>query len=530
MREISDSAKSLLQSTVRQYRFKIELWNVVGGVSIPTVVDGTASTGTGYLDVTQFVVDRVSLDDPGDKRASQLKFSLVDYTNRFHPDLGVNATFLMNGQMVKLIEGDESIDEEDWVTTFTGHIRGQVGFIWNRHDVRWEAQVTAYGRLATPKFIKMKFTSPTYGRGVDYGTIITETATDQMGLSSGELSRMPGSIGKITQFDSNSIVDMSPIEAINKILETVGMVADFDGSGRLRTYSRDLRTLANKNYSNLDLVIEYSIPNTEIESYNSITVIGLDKNIKEIEQPLQVLARATVPVGFWRPKHAVRFEWTTDRSLRARNTYMQTLVSVNNHVMGFLGTENYVELSEFNGALIVDISAFIFTLSLLILAIAVAWFALPDYVPTPIGFTIPVGKILSWIVMQLILYTLSLSSSGQYEIYGNPILPVYEEITATVTQTGTIDYLVSDKEIRNDWLNTVEELVDVGTLELIWEVAQSSPRTLKVLDSWDIEIGDIIHVPIAGGKKIWVDSLKKNIGRGQVPILEINGILVPEGI
>jgi len=63
--------------------------------------------------------------------------------------------------------------------------------------------------------------------------------------------------------------------------------------------------------------VEYRVAEADVEIYNSVSVIGLDKYLTEIEQPDQVLARATIPVGFWRPHHEVRVNWTTDKSLRA---------------------------------------------------------------------------------------------------------------------------------------------------------------------------------------------------------------------
>jgi len=541
MRLLNSDARNVLTKSVRQFRFKLQLFDVLtGSLSMAQIVNKTftfntmSAAGTA-LDVTEFTHDGVKWDDPGDRRAQKLSFQLSDLLGKFDPDVGQHAKFMMAGQVVRLIEGDESMDEDDWITTFTGHIRGQVGFSVNRDTLEYQAEVTAYGRRATPKYLKQTFISKTYNKRIEFANICNDIAREQMNLTGDELERFPSSIGKVTQFAANSIVEMSPMEAIEKILEAVGRVPEFDAEGKLFTYSRDLRRGPNKVFNDLSLIYYYRVPVAEIEAYNSVSVIGLDKNITEIEQPEQAVARATIPVGFWRSSHKVKLPYSKDLKTRVRNAKMLVQVSVNDHLLLSLGDEDFVALSEYEGQIEVSIDDFIITMVAIIFVAGVTAAALPDEV-TVISFgvgggiTIPIGRIAQGVAIQLAMMTLAISSSGQYEIRGNVIVPVYQEINAIVTNSNTPDYLLHQKEIRNDWVNTEEECKELAILELLWETAQESPREVGLLNDWSLEIGDVIQLPVAGGIKIWIESMRKTIGRGIIPVLEISGYRVPSGI
>jgi len=538
MREISFAAKQVQDSTTRQFRFQVLIYDVLGSAAptIAQIVAGSATSAAGFsafiLDVTSFVDPPVNLSEPGDRRASRLTFNLLDTTRSFDPDFGANKRFLQLGQVVRLREGDTNLADADWANTFTGHIRGQVGFVQNRETFEFETRVSAYGRRATPKFLKQTFISRTYGRRIDLGTIVQEIGVQQMMLGSVELSRMPATLGKVTQFLANSIVELTPLEAVDKLLETVGLASDFDGSGILRAYSRDLQRSADKVYADLSLIQSYEVSEAEVEAYNSVSVTGLDKNINLIDQPEQALARATIPVGFWRPTHKVNVVWTNDRSLRARSTNMRILTSVNEGLVGGgifqFGTESYTQINDFEGEIRVDISLYLATLLTLITATAIVWAAFGDIVVAIGSLTITVGRIAQQTLMTIVFLALSTVSSGQYEIYGLTNIPVYHQLAVVMTKQGVPDYLVHQKQLRNDFLNEQNELLDLARLELIFEEAQAKPRQFEILRQFDLEIGDIVTIPLdAGNVTIWIDSISVTIDREIIPTQRCTGYLVP---
>lgn len=533
MRTLNEDILPIMNSLHRNYRYKVELWDIMsdGAPSIRDIISGDADKGSEYyLDVTSYVTT-ITLEDPGDGRAARASFQLVDSTSRFNPDYGDNLNFIQINQVVRIVEGDASVDEESWVVTFTGHIMGQVGFTFDRSRLQYITSIVAYNRMATPKYIKKTFISNNYGKGIDYGDIIIDIATTQMQLNDDEIERIETSLGKSTQFEANSIVDLTPIEAINKILETVGKSADFDGEGKLRFYNRNLLANDSLIYNNLDLIQSYSVIQTETETYNSIRMIGLDKNISMVEQPQQVLARASIPVGFWRPSETAHVQWSRDNSLVAINTSMVIQKSVNDAIIGDFGSESYQELDEFSGVITVNISDYVYGLITLIMVTLFSKALIGDIVVIPplggITTTISYGRLLQVAIEIEIYLILATISTGQYDIVGTPLLPVYKEIEVVISEDGVPDYLLREKEIRNDWLNTQEDLVDIGQIELIFENAQGKPREINILNDLRLEIGDIIKIPIGEGIRIWIDSIYKVIQRGITPIMRITGYKAP---
>jgi hypothetical protein len=526
VRTLSDAALVINNSLQRQYSYQVLLFDMLatGAPSTAQVVAGTAQTSAFsafHLDVTEFV-DQVNLEEPGDRRASHITFALTDRTDRFAP-WGTDARFMKPGNFVRVIEGDTALPTADWTTTFTGPIRGQVGYETDRAGVRTTTRVAAYGRRATPKYNKMPFISKTFGRNVDYGTIALDIAIGTMGLGSDEITRADGTLGKVTQFVANSLVEMTPLEAIDKILEAVGKVADFDGAGLLRYYSRDVRRDADKRHTDLALIGRIAVPQAEVNGYNSISVVGLDKNITETQHPSQELARAEITVGFWRPRHTVKVQWSKDRSTRATDTFLKVITSVTEALILDIGNEEYNETDEFSGEIRVDIGGYVATLLVAIGVTLAAQALIGDTVVPVGGLTIPVGKILEAATLKLITTALATVSSGQYEIIGTVLIPVYKEISVVVTETGTPDYLLNRRELHNDFLNEQNELLNIAQLELFFEHAQAEPRTYTVVNDLQLEIGDIVQLPFGGGLRIWVDSFRKTISRGQIPLMDVSG-------
>lgn len=531
MRTLPQALADVMTSPQRQPRFQVLLYDVLstGAPTLTAIVEGTASSAF-QLDVTAFVHGGVSVEEPGDKRASHVNFSLSDVLGSFDPASGTYATYIQENQVVHLKVGDVTVSTGDYVGIFWGHCRGQAGFSIDRQSLRRETTISAYWRRATPRYLKRRFTSTTYANAVDFGTIMLDVARDQMSLDGDEVERFPAVVGALTQFSVNSIVDLTPIEAIDKILEAIGLVSDFDGDGKLRTYNRDLRRAPDKVYPNLHLIGSVEIPQADTETYNSVKIIGLDKNITELDQAEQALARATIPVGFWRPSHEVEVFWSNDRSLRAHDTVLSIETSVNNALIIGLGSEDYEETSAFGGRISVTIAGFLLTLLAVITVTVVLVFTIGDGVTTAPGTTTPLGSLLQGAALSLIMYALALVSSGTYEIKGIPILPVFKEISAVLTVEGTPDYLLNQKEVQNDWISTTDHLLQIALIELLFEVAQGKPREVTIVDQLDLEVGDIVQIPIGTTPlRMWIDAIRRTLGREEVPMVQLSGYAVPSG-
>lgn len=526
-RLLNDDQKTINNAIVRQPTYVVEIWDMLtsGAPTMANIIGGTASSthSAFFLDATSFVNDNLKLEFPGDRRAAHCTFRLTDRTDRFNPHCGSSANFIKEWNVVRIREGDNDLASANWIYTFTGHIRGQAGFSVDRGTLRRDTEISCYGRRATPKYNKMVFTGANIGRSIDYGTIATDIIVQQMGMESGEFSRFPATLGRGTQFESNQIVEMTPLEAVDKILEAVGQVADFDGEGIMRAYSKDIEADASKSYTNLDLIQSISIPPSDTDTFNQVSIIGLDKQLSEVETEDQELARATIPVGFWRPRHVVPVFWSRDRSVRAKNTEMEIVTTVNESLFLEIGVETYTQDSDFGGTIIVDITKYVAGLLLLIGVGMTLGAALGDISVFSGSVNISLGKIIWNTTIKAIMYALGLSSSGQYTIKGTILTPVYEEFAVKFTTEGVPDFLVNDKEIKNDFINEQNHAVDIARIELLFEHAQGESRQYSVVNDWELEIGDIVFIPYAGGLRIWVESFSKTISRGRVPLMKVTG-------
>jgi len=533
MRTLPVALETLMLSPYRQPRYTVYLWDILssGAPALASIVASTATTSF-RLDATPYVHGDITVTEPGDKRAGQVTLVLSDLLGRFDPASGQYATYVQRNQAVHILLGDATVSAGDYVGIFFGHIRGQVGYEINRESLQNETTLSCYSRRATAPYLKRRFVSPSYGIAVDFGTIVHATAQNEMSLTTAELSRLPTVMGQVTQFTTNTIADLAPLEAIDKILEALGHVSDFDGAGLLRSYSRDVRRAADR-YLTTDRIVSIQHPASDTETYNSVKIIGLDKNITLLDQPEQALARATIPVGFWRPRHVVEVFWSDDRSLRAHDTTMVVETSINDSLMFNIGTESYLERSDHGGRITVDIGYILQTIAVVIgISLIVAYSTLGDEVISIGALTVPIGSIVQGVLTQLLFFTLSQTSSGVYEIRGIPTLPVYKEISAVLTVDGTPDYLLNQREIQNDWINSHEHLLAIATIELLFEVAQAAPKVLTLVDDLALEIGDIIQYQLgASVYRIWIESLRRVLRRDEeVPLLEVNGYSIPAGV
>ena len=122
MRYIAASFQDVLDSRRRRLAYKIYAWDP-GTVTISQVASATSNLSPSIpmpMDLTPYASE-ISWSD------KQLSFTMVDPRNLFHPDTGAYRNYLGDGAILRLVEGDEMLSEDDWVTSFTGQIHGRVG-------------------------------------------------------------------------------------------------------------------------------------------------------------------------------------------------------------------------------------------------------------------------------------------------------------------------------------------------------------------------------------------------------------------
>jgi hypothetical protein len=488
---------------------------------ISAVVRGVA-VGT-PLDLTPYATE-IQVDQ------DKLQFNLADPDEEFHPDLGSSRAYLQDGAIVRLIEGDERVDESNWVATFTGQIRGQIGWSLDRSSQKMSGAVTVFNRANTLSFKRRTIVSKSYTVGDELGLMLRDVVTEFMGLQETEI-RIPASIGIQFQHNTNQLSEVTPWDGISGILETIGLVPFFDGDGRLACYSKDFRRSPSRIYHDFANVKDYEIPPRDSDVVNVVKVTFIDANLSKVPQVQQILGTASVTAGFFKLVQTLDTYWSDDRRQRAENTKMLVNTSVNSTLARIawgrdMFTEKYQQKDQYHGRITVTTSIFVPILATVALAEYLILAMVGDYVPPTVvgGFTIPTGRISQAMsLVNLLLIMMSLGT-GQYTIVGEPFDYAYLEGYSIAKVDGIYYYEENPKEIRNDFLGSFDRADALAQLELTWEQSSGRPRKIIIPNDVALEIGDIIA--LADNRKFFVLKWQKKLARGDVPLVEIEGFKI----
>jgi len=209
MRQISAAFQDVIDSRQRHPAYKIYAWNPAQTniSAIVSALGNHASTIPEPLDLTPYASE-ISWTD------KQLSFTRVDPRGFFHPDTGQLKDYLSDAAILRLVEGDEALDEADWITTFTGQIHGQVGWKQARHSQSVTSRITVFGRGETQAFKRRKITTKEYTAGTDLGIAIYDICETFMGLTKNEI-RIPFALGRQFKHKTNQLSQVSPWEGIS---------------------------------------------------------------------------------------------------------------------------------------------------------------------------------------------------------------------------------------------------------------------------------------------------------------------------
>jgi len=497
----------------------------------------------------------------------RLTFTLKDdETMLFNPDTGTAAPFLVSGAIIRLKEGDDRVGEGAWLWTFTGNINGQIGWSRSRRGRKYEAKVTVFSRENSQGFKRRKVTSPSYTVGTDLGIMLRDICLATLGMSEAEL-RVPPTLGYYFHHNTNQIVEMTPWESFESILQ-VGLQAPyFDGEGKLAGYRRDANRPPEVVLPDGHRIYDIEVVQRTGDATNKVIVTYLDSQLTEVDGEYQKLGTAQITTGFFTSEEKLDCWWSEDRRQRARNTRLKVIKGVNDNLLP-VGTEKYQEIDEFHGRITITISSWVPILATVMVLEYLAAAAIPDKTtsqsmnttPTiltapgeimltappmggPVtgvitiapakvnssevpgtGLTIPWGRVLqaqASIAIMLIMMSLG---SAQYEVWGTPYDLCYLEKTVVAQEEGLEYWQEVELEIKNDFIGTAAQAEALGLNELLYQRGAACPRKVAMEDHPGIEIGDIVQLP--DGRRVFVQDMAKTLKRGEIPILELTGFKV----
>jgi len=527
MRNISPAMQKVIEGGLRQPAYKIYAWDP----TVATISEVVSALGVlsdpSPVDLTPYASD-LSWSD------RQFAFTLVDPGGLFHPDFGEYRRHLADGAIVRLLEGDETVPEADWVVTFTGQIHGQIGWSKSRSGPKMTSRVTVFGRGETQAYKRRKVTSKEYTVGTDLGIALYDICETFLGLTKNEM-RIPFTLGRQFKHKVNQLAQVSPWDGISSLLEVVCYQPYFDGEGKLSYINKNLHRPPARLYEDGDRIVELNVPERSQDDINKVTVTFLDSKLERVDSPYQQLGTAQVTTGFFSMHERLECWWSDDHKQRASGTSMIVIKSVNSGLLP-VGTESYVQVDEFHGRIDVHISVWVPILATVMVAEYLAAAMIPDKLPggqpvqvgiTGTGVTLPWGVTLSWgriiqaqAMIGIMLVMMSMGSA-QYEVWGTPYDYAYLEKQSVAIEDGLDYWLENNLDIKNDFIGTHDQADIIAMTELIWQKCLGAPRKIAVTDDPRLEIGDIIGLP--DGRKVVITGMSKRISRGEVSTLILDG-------
>ena len=530
MRFLSPAFQEVIDGRRRRPAYKLYAWSPLEA-TISQVVSAPSNHHWSIpepFDLTPYASE-LSWSD------KQLSFTLVDPGGWFHPDNGAFRKYLQDAAVIRLAEGDEALDEEDWITTFTGQIHGQVGWRLSRRTGQMVAKITVFSRGETQAFKRRKITSKEYTAGTDLGVALYDICKTFMGLTSREI-RIPEVIGRQFKHKVNQLSQVTPWEGITSILEVVCYQPWFDGEGKLTAINKNLNRVSARTLQDYVRFIEIEVPERSQDAINKVIVIFLDATLERVDGPEQILGTAQVTTGFFSLKEELETWWSEDHKQRADATYMKVIKSVNSGILP-VGDEEYEQVDEFHGLITVRIHVWVPILATLLAVEYLLAAFIPDKtqggqpvavppgggwgVTLPFGMTLSLGRILQAISLIGILLIMMSIGSAQYEVWGTPYDYAYLEKKSVAIEDGLEYWLENEKEIKNDFIGTHDQADTVAVTELIWEKSRSWPRRIVIEDDPGLEPGDIIALP--DGRKFVITGLSKKVKRGEVVDMTVDG-------
>lgn len=458
------------------------------------------------IDLTQWV-ERGTLNLDMDTDASSL-------------NLNVNVEGLTLGIfyncVIQLREGDEQVDQSQWLTTFTGWRIGQPGSTESmrpgkntpeggrgpRGEVRTvsltfvsrERQFTDFEITSDGVWLPNIRQNPQLNHSYrndydDVGLIAKEIGTDPdwgMGLQSDEvlIGPLPYRIEKQLQF-----VQIAAWEALQQLLEVLHMVPGVNGEGKVIVRDRSIKKLHVRTYSGLRLAA-VSQQDSNYTQVNAVIVKGLAKDLTEVIKANQKLTSISGTFGFFDPHMEFEDTWGADKDnsyrVKVGNVVDGNGNSVRSpkirhfHTDGFITSVSDPELTvateygykveiENDTLLIIGLLAAVF--AGYVAAQTVVTLLTPFETGTPGSqTTVNPGAVVAQIAGSLLLlggiYVLQQISNFQFDIYGVPFETVYEEIRvdAILSQFSQIagsnpsrEWERKDVEIKNYIFSTIAD-------------------------------------------------------------------------
>jgi hypothetical protein len=497
----SPAMTAAIETDVQKPLFKLLSYDVSSatGDTWGAIIAGTAAQTP--VDLTTYV-HQISWS------YDRLGIQLADDALRFHPDTGDLSIALCNGRGIRLLEGAQGVNEDEWIPIYSGVIQGVYSWSLVRGPIP-TAQFNVFPRNSSQAWNRRNITSAEYTVGTDWSLMFRNVAQDVMGLEDIELAGA-NPWGLVFDKTTNQIVNIPAWEALVALAQGNFNRVWFNGKGQLATFPFTLDRVDTVLQDN-QLVGTYSQPGGDTEVINKVSVTYIDNVLSKVKGARQSLGTANLTAGFYDFETKLDVFYSDDKKQRAENVDLVVKQSINQNDLGIsIGSERLEIDDEFGGQLIINVDFWVSALATAGIAGILTSAAIPDTVL--IAETVPVGRLLEAASIIAVLLAMMILGNGIYEIFGEPFDYAFLEKKAICLCDNLQFYEEKELEIRNEFISTVAHAEQLALNELLFQKSLGQPRTLILQNDPRIERGDILQLPT--GAKFFVQQASKTFTRG----------------
>lgn len=533
---------AMLEPHLREPRFKLYVYDILsGGDSISDIVlDNELDDLTGPREFTLECMRANVNDVAGDYidsgvATSSLVFDIHDPTGKFDPvnyqRTGTgNGRWLREGNVVRVIEGDGRVDEDDWVLRFTGFIVGQAGVDRNRVNMSGTITCKALGRESV--YVNQDVTSDSYAAGTSYASIMADIAESDMGLLLGEYDF--GSIGTtVARLKVNQFPGQSPLVSIAKLMFPDLYMPRFDGEGKLVATSGSISQAPARIYVDDSLIISIIRPYHDSKRINAVQVKGISSGLVKATAPTQELATYDITTGYFTRDERKKIYWSPDKTQLAEGAYMRVLQSISGGLTPLGGEEDASDIPAPNPdgegtiGMVLEIgTGFAPYLLVWITVLYIAAAAIPDSVA--IASTIPVGRIYQAVYLIAILLVMTQIGRGSYQFIGTPFEYLHQDIRGEASEIGITLATRNAREVTNHLVNSNALCHALARDLLMREVTKSNVRQATMFTDLRLEVDDVWEA--ASGRRYLIRNISTTLGRSGDGTSQVELAEVTEGI
>lgn len=470
--------------------------------------------------------------------SSSLVVDVANKNDRFNPFHVIalptgDGRWLREGNVVRIKEGDEGVDESEWEWTFTGQIVGQAGVDRGRVGIRSLITFKALSREA--QFVNVVNTTKAYPGATNYLTMAEDIAEVDMALPVGVID-FPTIGSRVTRHIPVQFVKESPLATIAHIFLADLYMPRFNGEGKLTATSGIVTQAPVRVYEDEQAKVVVSIvqPHHGEKRVNAVRVTGLDAGLTKTDPPRQELAGLELTTGYFAHDEKIEIYWSEDQTLLAEDgsVSLHIIQSVNGGLSVLGGGESFSLIPAPNvdeegsiGAILEVSTGFAPHLMVMLTATYIHAATIPDQVFT--GGTIPVGRIVQAVILVSILLIMTMIGRGSYQFIGKPYQYVHREVPREARQTGVTHATRNGIEIKNHLL-TSGTLVKTVARELLFRRASmSAPRVFQMLTDLRLEPDDVFEY---NSRRYLVSQISRTLGRLGDGISQVSCYEVTPGV